>query len=302
MVRADLRRQGVNPLKVRKKAQPLFGGGKRKITSQDIAVFSRQLATMMSAGVPLVQAFDIVGRGHDNPSCRKLLLSIKGTSRAAPRWPTPCASTRSTSTTWSATWSPPASRPVCWTSAGQDRDLQGKDRVDQGQDQEGDVLPGAVIIVAIGVTVIIMLFVIPQFKAMFSQLRRRPAGLHAAGHQHLGLHARLLVGDGARRRRCRLGLHKLFQRSRKFRELLDRLSLKIPVIGNILHKAAVARFARTLSTMFAAGVPLVEALDSVAGATGNIVYSNAVLTMREEVATGQSLQLSMRQRNCSRTW
>jgi type IV pilus assembly protein PilC len=157
--------------------------------------------------------------------------------------------------------------------------------------------PAAVIAVAVGVTVIILLFVIPQFKAMFSSFG---ADLPAFTLLVIAMSDfmreywwALLLGLGA----TIWSISKLFQRSRKFRELIDRVSLKIPVVGAILNKAAIARFARTLSTMFAAGVPLVEALDSVAGATGNIVYSNAVQKMREEVATGQSLQLTMRQRN-----
>jgi type IV pilus assembly protein PilC len=157
--------------------------------------------------------------------------------------------------------------------------------------------PAAVIIVAIVVTTVIMLFVIPQFKALFSSFG---ADLPAFTLLVIGMSDfmrqwwwALAFAVGA----VIYGIGKLHQKSRKFRELIDRLSLKLPVIGVILNKAAVARYARTLSTMFAAGVPLVDALDSVAGATGNIVYSDAVRKMREEVATGQSLQLSMRQRN-----
>jgi type IV pilus assembly protein PilC len=298
MVRADLRRQGVNPLKVRKKAQPLFGGGKRKITSQDLTVFSRQLATMMAAGVPLVQAFDIVGRGHDNPSMQDLLLSIKqdiesGTAMADALHKYPLY----------------FDDLVCnLVAAGEaagvldvllDKIATYKEKTEsiKGKVKKAMFYPAAVIAVAVGVTVIIMLFVIPQFKTMFASFG---ADLPAFTLLVITISDfmteywwAMALGIGG----FAWGVGKLFQRSRKFRELLDRLSLKIPVIGLILNKSALARFARTLSTMFAAGVPLVEALDSVAGATGNIVYSNAVLTMREEVATGQSLQLSMRQRN-----
>jgi type IV pilus assembly protein PilC len=167
----------------------------------------------------------------------------------------------------------------------------------KGKIKKAMFYPAAVIAVAVGVTVIILLFVIPQFKAMFSSFG---ADLPAFTLLVISMSDfmreywwALMLGIGA----GVWGITKLFQRSRKFRELIDRVSLKIPVVGAILNKAAIARFARTLSTMFAAGVPLVEALDSVAGATGNIVYSNAVQKMREEVATGQSLQLTMRQRN-----
>jgi type IV pilus assembly protein PilC len=157
--------------------------------------------------------------------------------------------------------------------------------------------PTAVIIVAIIVTVVILLFVIPQFKTLFTSFG---ADLPAFTLMVIGLSDTLrqwwyvvfiaIAG-------IVWGIGTLFKRSRKFRELVDRGMLKIPIIGMILNKAALARFARTLSTMFAAGVPLVEALESVSGATGNVVYQEAVLKMREEVATGQSLQLAMRQRN-----
>ncbi|MBK1630822.1 type II secretion system protein F [Thiohalocapsa halophila] len=298
LVRADLRRQGVNPTKVRKKAQPLFGGGRRKITGQDLTVFSRQLATMMSAGVPLVQAFDIVGRGHDNPSMQDLLLAIKqdiesGTAMADALHKYPLY----------------FDDLVCnLVAAGEaagvldvllDKIATYKEKTEsiKGKIKKAMFYPAAVILVAIGVTVVILLFVIPQFKALFSSFG---ADLPAFTLLVISLSDLLreywwaaALGTGV----AVWGIGQLFQRSRKFRELIDRAVLKIPVIGNILNKAAIARFARTLSTMFAAGVPLVDALDSVAGATGNIVYSRAVQKMREEVATGQSLQLTMRQRN-----
>ena len=298
MVRADLRRQGVNPLKVRKKAQPLFGGGKRKITSQDITVFSRQLATMMSAGVPLVQSFDIVGRGHDNPSMQELLLNIKqdiesGTAMADALGKHPDY----------------FDDLVCnLVAAGEaagvldillDKIATYKEKTEsiKGKIKKALFYPAAVIIVAILVTVIILLFVIPQFKALFSSFG---ADLPAFTLLVIALSDfmrdwwwAIAVATGG----IVYGIGKLHQKSRKFREIVDRTALKLPIIGKILHKAAVARFARTLATMFAAGVPLVDALDSVAGATGNIVYSDAVRKMREEVATGQSLQLSMRQRS-----
>lgn len=298
MVRADLRRQGVNPLKVRKKAQPLFGSGKRKITSADITIFSRQLATMMSAGVPLVQSFDIVGRGHDNPSMQTLLLDIKqdienGTAMAEALGKHPDY----------------FDDLVCnLVAAGEaagvldvllDKIATYKEKTEsiKGKIKKALFYPAAVIIVAVLVTVIILLFVIPQFKALFSSF-----GADLPAFTLLVIHLSDFVRDwwwtialaaGA----VVYGIGKLHQKSRKFRQLIDRTALNIPIIGKILQKAAVARFARTLATMFAAGVPLVDALDSVAGATGNIVYTDAVRKMREEVATGQSLQLSMRQRS-----
>ncbi len=296
-VRADLRRQGVNALKIKKKAQPLFSG-KKKIKSADIAIFSRQLATMMAAGVPLVQAFDIIGRGHDNPSMQDLILSVKADVESG-----------------TALTDALRKHPLYFddlfcdlVAAGEhagvldvllDKVATYKEKTEsiKGKVKKALFYPGAVIAVAIVVTVIILLFVIPQFKALFASFGADlPAftllviGLSDFLHEWWWLVALILVAAG-------YFIGKLWKRSRKFREVVDRITLKIPLIGPIMHKASIARFARTLSTMFAAGVPLVEALESVAGATGNIVYSDAVMQMREEVATGQALQLSMRQRN-----
>jgi type IV pilus assembly protein PilC len=298
LVRADLRRQGVAATKVKKKAQPLFGGGKRRITTADIAIFSRQLATMMAAGVPLVQAFDIVGRGHENPSMQDLILAVKADIESG-----------------TALTDALAKHPRYFddlfcnlVAAGEqagvldillDKIATYKEKTEsiKGKIKKALFYPAAVIVVAIVVTSIIMLFVIPQFKALFASFG---ADLPAFTLMVIGISDfmnewwwAILLAIGA----AVYAIGSLFKRSAKFRELIDRASLKIPIIGPILNKAAIARFARTLSTMFAAGVPLVEALESVAGATGNVVYSSAVRQMREEVATGQALQLSMRQRN-----
>ncbi len=297
MVRADLRRQGVNPTKVRKKAQPLLSG-KKKITSTDITIFSRQLSTMMAAGVPLVQSFDIVGRGHQNPSMQDLILAIKsdiesGTAMAEALGKHPLY----------------FDDLVCnLVAAGEqagvldvllDKIATYKEKTEsiKGKIKKALFYPAAVIIVAVLVTVVILLFVIPQFKELFSSF-----GADLPAFTLLVIHLSdvlqkwwYLFGLGVGG--VVYGIGQLFQRSRAFRNGIDRVVLKLPIIGPIMNKAAVARFARTLSTMFAAGVPLVEALDSVAGATGNIVYTDAVRKMREEVATGQSLQLSMRQRS-----
>jgi type IV pilus assembly protein PilC len=297
-VRADLRRQGVNPLKVKKKAQSLFGGGKKKIRSADISVFSRQLATMMAAGVPLVQAFDIVGRGHDNPAMQDLILSVKNDVESG-----------------TALTEALEKHPLYFddlfchlVAAGEhagvldtmlDKIATYKEKTEslKGKIKKALFYPAAVIVVALVVTAIIMLFVIPQFKALFASFG---ADLPAFTLLVIAISDFMrdwwwgivaAIGAGV------YAIGNLWKRSAKFRELVDRLTLKIPVIGPIMNKASIARFARTLSTMFAAGVPLVEALESVAGATGNVVYSQAVLQMREEVATGQALQLTMRQRN-----
>jgi type IV pilus assembly protein PilC len=298
VVRAELRRQGVNPTKLRKKAEPLFGGGKRKIKSADIAVFSRQLATMMSAGVPLVQSFDIVGRGHDNPSMQDLILSIKGDIESG-----------------TAMAEALAKHPLYFddlfcnlVAAGEqagvldillDKIATYKEKTEsiKGKVKKAMFYPASVIAVAVIVTVVIMLFVIPQFKALFTNF-----GADLPAFTLLVIAISDFMRDywwaiAAALAAFVFFIRKLFQKSATFRRIIDRAVLKIPVIGNILNKAALARFARTLATMFAAGVPLVEALESVAGATGNIVYQEAVDRMREQVATGQALQLSMRQQD-----
>ena len=293
-VRAELRRQGITPAKIRKKTQ--IGRRKKKIVSKDISVFSRQLATMMQAGVPLVQAFDIVGRGHENPAMSDLILSVKNDLQSG------------TALTLAL-----AKHPLYFNQlfcnlvqAGEQAGVLDtmldklatyleKTESIKGKIKKALFYPAAVIIVAIVVTAVIMIFVIPQFKDLFSSfgsdlpaftlLVMSISEFMVEWWWGLGL----AIGTGG------YGIAQSYKNSNQLREAVDRAMLKFPIIGPILHKAAVARFARTLSTMFSAGVPLVEALNSVAGATGSVVYSQAVLGMREKVATGQSLQLSMRQ-------
>ncbi len=298
LVRADLRRQGINPVKVKRKSEGLFGMGnrKKKITTGDIAVFARQMATMMQAGVPLVQSFDIVGRGHNNPSMQELVLGIKADVEGG------------TALTEALRKHPlqfddlfcnlvQAGEQAGVLEALLDKIATYKEKTEslKAKIKKALFYPAAVIGVAVLVTAIIMIFVIPQFKELFSSFGSDlPAFTVMVVNMSefvqaywwamlLGFVAAIMIGGN------------LWKRSRKFREAVDRTLLKLPVLGSILHKAAVARFCRTTSTMFAAGVPLVEALGSVAGATGSVVYSNAVLRMREDVATGQSLQLAMRQ-------
>ena len=298
MVRADLRRQGINPLKVRKKPTALFSNRKKKITAGDIAVFSRQLATMMEAGVPMVQAFDIVGRGHENPAMQDLILSVKSDVEGG-----------------TALADALAKQPLYFddlfcnlVAAGEsagvlevmlDKVATYKEKTEsiKGKIKKALFYPAAVILVAIIVTAVIMIFVIPQFQELFSSFggelptfTKVVIAMSAWMQQYWFL---LLIAIGA----SVYAIGWTWKRSRKFRHIVDKITLQLPVIGIIMHKAAVARYARTLSTMFAAGVPLVEALESVAGATGNVVYSEAVMQVREDVATGQSLQLSMKQQD-----
>jgi type IV pilus assembly protein PilC len=290
-LRAELRRQGVAPSKIRKQRQSLTGG---KVKPADIAVFARQLATMLAAGIPLVQAFEIIGSGSEKPSLRKLILDIKadvegGTSlhEALSKHPLYFDDLF-----------------VNLVEAGEqagalegllDKIATYKEKTEALKKKIKKALfyPAAVIVVAILVTTVLLIFVIPQFESLYKGFGAAlPAFTQLVIDISRGLRSNglivLIVLAAA--------FYTFFyfkKRSRKMREFLDRLSLRIPVIGPILVKGAIARFARTLSTMFSAGVPLVEALESVAGATGNIVYENAVLRMRDEVATGQRLQRAM---------
>ena len=292
-VRADLRRQGVVPTRIRKQPKSLFSGG-GKITTGDIAIFSRQLATMLAAGIPLVQAFEIVGNGHESEAMQKLILNIKSDVEGG-----------------SSLAEALAKHPLYFddlfinlVEAGEqagaletllDKIATYKEKTEAIKKKIKKALtyPAAVLVVAFVVTTILLIFVIPSFEDLFKGFG---ADLPTFTRMviDLSIFVRtqgwyLAIGLGAA-----VGAFLYFKkRSRKMRHFLDRMMLKVPVIGPIMQKASIARYARTLSTMFAAGVPLVEAMDSVAGATGNIVYEEAVLKMRDEVATGQRLQQAM---------
>lgn len=292
-LRADLRRQGIAPSRVRKQPKPLFSSGGR-VKAQDIAIFSRQLATMLAAGIPLVQGLEIVGNGHDKPAVQKLILAIKADIEAG-----------------SSLHEALAKHPLHFddlyinlVEAGEHAGaLEGLlDKIATYQEKTEEIkkkvkkalfYPAAVVCVAVIVTIVLMIFVIPEFQTLFSSFGASlPAFTELVIHisdvvQHQGIYVGLVFGGAV------YAFLYFKKRSRKMRMFLDRMILKIPVLGPILNKAAIARYARTLSTMFAAGVPLVEALKSVAGATGNIVYENAVMKMRDEVATGQRLQRAM---------
>jgi type IV pilus assembly protein PilC len=289
-LRADLRRQGVAATRV--KTQTRMGGGKPQ--AQDIAVFARQLATMMSAGIPMVQAFEIIGNGHEKPSMQKLVLDIKTNIEGG--------STLHESL---------AKHPLYFddlfvnlVEAGEhagaletllDKIATYKEKTEALKKKIKKALfyPAAVLVVAVIVTVILLLFVIPQFESLFKGFGADlPAFTQMVVNmskwlQHQGWLVAIVVGGSVY---AFLYFHK---RSRNMRRYIDRAMLKFPIIGPILVKSAIARFARTLSTMFAAGVPLVEAMQSVAGATGNIVYEEGTLRMKDEVATGQRLQRAM---------
>ena len=292
VLRADLRRQGIAASRVRKQSSAFKSGG--KVNPGDIAVFARQLATMLAAGIPLVQAFEIVGNGHDKPSMQKLILDIKSDVEGG-----------------TSLHEALAKQPLYFddlfvnlVEAGEqagaletllDKIATYKEKTEALKKKVKKALfyPTAVLAVAIIVTVILLIFVIPQFEELFKGFG---ADLPAFTQMVINL-SKFVQHQGIFLGMVLFGAGYTFfyfqKRSRKMRETLDRMALKLPIIGPILNKAAIARYARTLSTMFAAGVPLVEALESVAGATGNIVYENAIMKMKDEVATGQRLQRAM---------
>jgi len=296
LIKATLRRQGIKPLKVKKKPKPLLGGGgKKKITPKDITVFSRQLATMMSSGVPLVQAFEIVGRGHENAGMQELILSIKSDVEAG-------------NNLTDALRKHPLYFNELYCNLIQAGEHAGileailhklatymeKTEALKSKIKSALFYPAAVIVVAFIIVTILMIFVIPQFQDLFSgfgaDLPALTQFLIDTSHWFVG-NWYLLFG-------AIIAVIFAFmegkKRSKAFAHFLDRISLKIPVVGMILEKSAIARYARTLETMFAAGTPLVEAMNSVAGACGNIIYYDAVMRMRDEISTGTQLQSAMR--------
>ena len=297
LVKAQLRKQGINPTKVRKKGISLFGAGK-KIKPMDIALFARQMATMMKAGVPLLQSFDIIADGLENPNMRKLVDEIKQHVAAGNSF---AAALRT--------------RPQYFddlfcnlVEAGEqagaletllDRVATYKEKTEalKAKIKKAMNYPIAVVAVAVIVTSILLIKVVPQFQDVFSSFGAELPGftLFVIGISE-GLQKWWLifiiafVAAG-------YAFMQAKQRSEKLRDALDRAVLKAPVVGNIVYKSSVARYARTLSTTFAAGVPLVEALDSVAGATGNVVFRNAVNKVKQDVTSGMQLNFSMRSTN-----
>jgi type IV pilus assembly protein PilC len=295
VVKAELRRMGVNPIKVKKKSRSLLGAAGKKIVPKDIAIFSRQLATMMAAGVPLVQAFEIVGRGHENPKMQDLILAIKsdiegGNTLADSLRKHPLHFDDLTCNLVE------AGEAAGILEGLLDKIATYKEKTEaiKGKIKKALTYPIAVIVVAVIVTAILLIFVVPVFEELFASFG---ADLPAFTQMVIDMSKFLQVWWWAV-----LGIlmgvgfvwTNAKRRSKKFRDFLDIAALKIPIFGPILIKAAIARFARTLSTMFAAGVPLVEAMVSVAGACGNVVFYNATMIMRDDVATGQQLQLTMR--------
>lgn len=295
LVKAQLRKQGIIPDKVKKKPKPLFGGSK-KITPFDIAMLTRQLATMMKAGVPLVQSFDIVADGLENKGLQELVMSIRndissGTSfagalRRHPKHFDDLYCNLVDSGEKAGALEQMLDRIATYLE---------KTELLKKKVKKAMTYPIAVIVVAIIVTAILLVKVVPQFEELFQGFG---ADLPVFTQMVVNLSewmqswwfVVLLAIAGTI-----FAFKEAKRRSQKFSDLVDRLSLKLPIVGEILDKSAVAKFGRVLSTTFAAGVPLVDALDSVAGATGNAVYRDAIQKIKQDVSSGTQLQASMRQ-------
>lgn len=295
LAKNELRRQGIQVKKINKKAKPLFSSAK-PIKPQDISLFSRQLATMMESGVPMVQAFEIIEGGQANPKMAKLINDVK-------------TEIQSGSTLADSLGKHPLYFDELYcnlVAAGEkagvldellDTIATYKERTEEikGKIKKAMFYPASVLFVAVGVTILLLVKVVPAFQDMFTSFGADLPGLTlavVAASKYMQANWYFVVGIIAA---IVIGFSQAKKRSIKFAHFLDRLSLKIPIVGGILYDAAVARYARTLSTTFKAGVPLVEGLDTVAGAVGNVVFRDAVLKVKDDVSTGHQLQLAMNQ-------
>lgn len=291
-IKSKLRDQGITPKSIKKKGKSIFGD--KKITGADIALFTRQIATMLTAGVPLLQGLEMVAKGTDHPRVRSLMLTIANEVGAG----SPLAATL-------------RKHPDVFDdlycdlvdSGEQSGSLEGiydriatyreKSEALKAKIKKALVYPAAVILVALAVTMILLIYVVPQFEAVFKDFGAELPAItqfvvnlsELVQAYFLYVLAGIAVGGWLFKR--------TYIKSLALRDKVDIISLKIPVVGNILNKAAVARFARTLSTTFAAGVPLISALDSAAGASGNALYRDAILTMRDEISSGMQMNVAM---------
>ena len=290
IVQASLRRQGVLPTKIKKRSTR---SGKA-IKPKDIAIFTRQFATMMKAGVPLLQTFDIVGRGNPNPSVTKLLSDIRadvetGTalSSAFRKYP------KYFNTLYCNLIEAGETAGILEALLDRLATYMEKTEAIKSKIKSALMYPIAVVVVAFVVVTIIMIFVIPAFKSVFSSFGAdlpAPTLFVMAMSEFFVSYWWLIfsvIGGGI------YFFMQAWQRNEKMQMVMDRILLKVPVFGVLVEKSCVARWTRTLSTMFAAGVPLVEALDSVGGAAGNSVYLNATTNIQREVSTGTSLTTAM---------
>jgi type IV pilus assembly protein PilC len=297
-VRAELRRQGINPTSVKPKPKPLFGGAGKRVTPGDIAVFSRQLATMMKSGVPIVGGLEIIAGGQKNPKARQLYTDIRssiegGSSLHESLGRHPVQFDELYRNLVHAGETAGVLETVLDTIASYKENIEAL----KGKIKKALFYPATVIAVAILVSAILLIFVVPQFQSVFASfgadLPAFTKMIIAASDFMIGYWwlVAFVVGGTIS------GLIFFKKRSLAFQHFLDRAILKLPVIGQIMHNSAIARFARTLAVTFQAGVPLVEALDIVSGATGNTVYETAVKRIRDDVSVGYQVNVAMRQVN-----
>lgn len=292
-VNSQLRRKGINPKKVKKKPRA-FSLGKPKIKPKDIAIFTRQMATMLTAGLPVVQSFDIVAKGSENATMKELILKVKTDVESG------------TNLTEAL-----SKHPLYFDSlycslvgAGEQAGILDtllekiatyKEKIEsiKGKIKSALTYPTAIVVVAFIITAILLIFVIPQFESLFQDfgadlpaLTKMVIEMSKVFTEWWWLIFGSIIGTV-------VGFGYAYKRSIKMQHAMDRALLKAPVVGDIIRKATMARFARTLATMFAAGVPLVDALDSVAGAAGNAVYEQGTREIQAEVSTGTQLQAAM---------
>jgi len=298
LLRAELRRQGINPGVVKVKPKPLFGSAGKAVGPKDIAFFSRQMATMMKSGVPIVSALDIIASGHKNPRMKKMVdgirLDIEGGSslyEAVSKYPVQFDELYRNLVR--AGEGAGVLETVLDTVATYKENIEGL----KGKIKKALFYPAMVVVVAVVVSAILLIFVVPQFEEVFKGFG---ADLPAFTQLIVGMSRFviswwwliLFIVAGAV-----IGFVMAYKRSPKMQHGMDRFILKVPVIGQIMHNSSIARFARTTAVTFKAGVPLVEALGIVAGATGNKVYEEAVLRMRDDVSVGYPVNMAMKQTN-----
>ena len=298
LLKAELRRQGITPKVVKPKAKPLFGAAGSTIKPKDIAFFSRQMATMMKSGVPIVSALEIIGSGHKNPRMKKLVDSIRidiegGSSLHEAISKHPVQFDELYRNLIRAGEGAGVLETVLETIASYKENIEGL----KGKIKKALFYPVMVIVVALLVSAIMLVFVVPQFEDVFKGFG---AELPAFTQMIVNLSRFMVawwwlmvifIGAGV------VGFTMAYKRSPKMQHTMDRLILRVPVIGKIMHNSAIARFSRTTAVTFKAGVPLVEALGIVAGATGNKVYEEAVLRMRDDVSVGYPVNMAMKQVN-----
>ncbi|QBL42003.1 type II secretion system F family protein [Stenotrophomonas sp. ASS1] len=298
LLRAELRKQGINPGQVKPKPKPLFGAAGKPVGAKDIAFFSRQMATMMKSGVPIVSALEIIGSGHKNPRMKKMVDGIRadiegGSSLNEAISRHPVQFDELYRNLVRAGESAGVLETVLDTIASYKENIEAL----KGKIKKALFYPAMVLVVAFLVSTVLLVWVVPQFEEVFKSFG---ADLPAFTQMVVNL-SRFMVSwwwliaivvIGAV-----VAIAMTYRRSEKMQHTVDRLVLKVPVIGQIMHNSSIARFARTTAVTFKAGVPLVEALGIVAGATGNKVYGEAVLRMRDDVSVGYPVNMAMKQLN-----